>query len=143
MRKTFSKKDIKQFLELHPNAEQFMDKKSQVIQEDDKLFLDKELVYRQYDNTWIPSLELLRKEKNLIPKIVVDKGTPPYIAKGADLMRPGVVSCDVFQAGEVIVIVDEVHGFPLATGKPLYDSKELMQQEKGKVVQIIHNLNTE
>jgi len=143
MRKTFSKKEIKQFIELHPKAESFMDKKSQVVQEDEKLFLNGELVYRLYEDAWVPALELLRKEKSLLPKIVVDKGTPPFIAKGADLMRPGVVSCEDFKAEEIIVIVDETHNFPLATGKPLYDSETLMGQEQGKVVQIIHNLKTE
>lgn len=143
MRKTFSKKDIKQFLELHPNAESFIDKKSQVVIEDEKLFLDGELIYRMYENSWIPSLELLRKESSLLPKVVVDKGTPPYIAKGADLMRPGIVSCEEFEANAIVVIVDEVHKFPLATGRTIFSSSETMEKQQGKVVQIIHNLNTE
>ena len=145
MRKQFSKKDIKQFLSLHPQAEGFMDKKSRVIEESDSITVDDMVVYRkeQSSQEWILSLECLRKYPDLLPKVVVDKGTPPFIAKGADLMRPGIVSCDSFDKFEVVVIVDEVHGFPLATGRTMFSSDDLLAKDGGKVVKIIHNLTTD
>ena len=97
MRKQYSKKEIKEFLRTHSEAESFLDKKSNVIEEDDKLMLDGELIYRKHEDMWVPSLELLRKEPKLLPTIVIDKGTPPFILKGADLMRPGIVSCEEFE----------------------------------------------
>lgn len=142
MRKTWSKKDIKQFLEKYPYANEFMDKKTTVIEEDGKLTVAGELFFRTHEKEWIPSLTLLQKQK-ILPFVKVDKGTPPFIAKGADLMRPGVVKCEKFEKGALVVIIDEVHNFPLATGRTLYDSEELMNQQQGKVVEIIHNLKTE
>jgi len=142
MRKTYSKKEIKKFLEKHPYAKEFMNKKSQVVEEDDKLFVEGDVCFRKYEDEWIPSLELLRKKK-ILPAVTVDKGTPPYIAKGADLMRPGIVSCEEFEEGALVVIIDETHHYPLATGKALYSSKEIMEKHEGKMVKIIHNLRTE
>lgn len=141
MRKQYSKKEIKQFIEDHPEANSFLDKKSNLVEEDDTLILDGKPIYRKVEGSWIPSLELLR-ERAVLPRIVVDKGTPPFIAKGADLMRPGVVSCQDFEKGAVVVIVDEVHNFPLATGKAMFSSVELMSKEGGKVVKILFNLQS-
>lgn len=141
MRKQYSKKEIKEFLQRQPHAEAFMDKKSHVVEEDDTLSINGTLTFKKHDDQWIPSLNLL-KEHNVLPAIVVDKGTPPYIAKGADLMRPGVVSCEEFEKEAIVVIVDETHHFPLATGKALFSSTDLMAQTTGKVVKILHNLTS-
>ncbi|MBN1275736.1 pseudouridine synthase [Candidatus Woesearchaeota archaeon] len=141
MRKQHSKKDIKRFLEQHPQAEGFMDKKSVVIEEDDKITVDGNTYFRKHGEGWIPSLELLR-EHHVLPVVIVDKGTPPFILKGADLMRPGVISCESFKKGDVIVIVDEQHRYPLATGKALLSSEEVMAKKEGKVVKVIHNLKS-
>lgn len=139
MRKQYSKKDIRLFLDAHAYAQDLMGKKSRVVEEDGKLFVDGKVCFRSHEESWIPSLELLR-EHPVLPKIVVDKGTPPFIVKGADLMRPGVVSCEQFEKDALVMVVDEVHGFPLATGKALFSSEELMAQDAGKVVKIMHNL---
>ncbi|MBW2982840.1 RNA-binding protein [Candidatus Woesearchaeota archaeon] len=142
MRKRFSKRDIRDFLQAHPYAELFVSKKSDVVQEDHKLFVDGKVRFRRHGERWIPSLELLR-EQEVLPKVVVDKGAPPFILKGADLMRPGVVECDEFSKGDVVVVVDEVHGYPLATGEALLSSGELLEKDEGKVIKILHNLKSD
>lgn len=119
-----------------------MDKKSSVVEEDDKLYLSGELIYRKHQETWVPSLELLRKHNGLLPKVVVDKGTPPFILKGADLMRPGIVSCEDFEAGAIVVMVDEDHGFPIGTGVALFSSEDILAAKGGKVVKTLHNLTS-
>lgn len=141
MRKQFSKKEIKEFLEKHPKASEFMTKKSKVIQEDNNLFVEGKPLYKRHEDMWIPSLTLLQKQ-NILPNIVVDKGTPPFIAKGADLMRPGVVSVDEFEKDSIVTLRDQTHNFPLATGKALCSSQDMIDLDKGKVVKIIHNLNS-
>lgn len=142
MRKRFSKRDIKEFLQQHPYAESFVSKKSDVVQEDHRLFVDGEVRFRRHEDRWIPALELLRQQ-HVLPKVVVDKGAPPFILKGADLMRPGVVSCEEFSEGDVVAVVDEVHGYPVATGEALVSSAELLEKDDGKVVKIIHNLKSD
>ena len=143
MRKQFSKKEIKELLSIHPEAESFMDKKSNVLQDDDKLLIDGNIIYRKHESFWIPSLELLRSHPDFLPKVIVDKGTPPFILKGADLMRPGIVSCDKFTKDDIVVMVDQEHSFPIGTGIALFSSDELMAQEGGKVVKTLHNLKTD
>lgn len=142
MRKTYSKKEIKQFLSSHSYAEELMDKKSSVIEENNSLFVDKKPFFRKYEDSWIPSLELLQEKLNILPKVIVDKGTPPFIAKGADLMRPGIVSCEEFEKDSLVVIIDEVHNFPIATGKSLFSSNEIMTSKEGKMIKIIFNLQS-
>jgi PUA domain protein len=69
----------------------------------------------------------------LFPSLVVDMGAIPYICNGADVMAPGVVKCDMFEKGSLIVIRDENHFKAIALGKTLYNSKEILSKKNGKV----------
>jgi PUA-domain protein len=72
-------------------------------------------------------------------RVVVDSGAVRFMANGADVMRPGIVSVtDDVAAGSPVVIVEEQYGKPLAIGIALYDAAELLHMEKGKVVRNIH-----
>ena len=72
-------------------------------------------------------------------RIVVDAGAIPFMVKGADLMRPGVVdiSYDV-KKDEPVVIVDANHKKPLAIGIALMDADEMQGAQSGKVAKNIH-----
>jgi len=75
----------------------------------------------------------------LLPKIVVDMGAVPHICNGADLMAPGVVQIDGdFNIDDLLLIVDERHGKPLAIGVALLDSHSMRNVNHGKVVKNIH-----
>ena len=74
-----------------------------------------------------------------IPKIVVDMGAVPYVCKGADVMAPGVVKVEgEFHKGDIIVIVDQKYGKPLALGESLQDSETTRSTKKGAVVKNLH-----
>ena len=76
-------------------------------------------------------------------RVVIDMGAVPYVAKGADVMGPGVVSADVeIKAGNAVAVVDERHGKPLAIGLALVPGTE-MRVPKGKVVKNIHYVGDE
>ncbi len=77
-------------------------------------------------------------------KVVVDSGAVPFVAKGADVMRPGItfISPDV-RAGRPVQVVEERHGKPLAVGIALLDAAEMEQMETGKVVKTIHFVGDE
>lgn len=77
-------------------------------------------------------------------RIVVDMGAVPYMINGADIMRPGVVdvSPDV-KGGMPALVVDETHNKPLAVVIPLYDAKDILALEKGKVAKNIHFVGDE
>lgn len=74
-----------------------------------------------------------------LPKIVVDMGAVPHVCSGADLMAPGVVQIDGdFNTEDLLLIVDERHGKPLAIGVALLDSHVVRKLKHGKVVKNIH-----
>ncbi|WP_042706073.1 RNA-binding protein [Methanomicrobium mobile] len=72
-------------------------------------------------------------------RIVVDTGAIPFMVKGADLMRPGVleISYDV-KKDEPVVIVDANHKKPLAIGIALLEADEMQSAQSGKVAKNIH-----
>lgn len=74
----------------------------------------------------------------LFPSIIVDMGAVPHICNGADVMAPGVVECDEFDKGSLIVIRDQNHYKAIALGKALYTSKEIMSKKNGKIALNIH-----
>ncbi|MBN1431557.1 MAG: DUF1947 domain-containing protein [Methanomicrobiaceae archaeon] len=89
---------------------------------------------------WVfPTLRALVKKPPECRKAIVDSGAIAYIAKGADLMRPGIVDLtDDIIAGRPFVIVEENHGKPLAIAVASMDSADIMASDKGKVAKNIH-----
>lgn len=140
VRKQYSKSDIKQFLEQTSFAQQYVDKKSQLVEDDGVLYLRGEVFALLVEEEWVPSLRLLLKNPSLLPHVVVDKGAIKFVVNGADVMRPGIVRVDAFEQGAVVVIVDEGYGKPLAVGKALFSTEELMAQKGGKSVTMLHHI---
>ena len=76
---------------------------------------------------------------SIIPKIVVDMGAVPYVCKGADVMAPGVVAIKgEFKEKDLLLIVDERHGKPLAVGVALFSSEAMKTVNHGKTVKNLH-----
>ena len=73
------------------------------------------------------------------PKIVVDMGAVPYVCNGADVMAPGIVRVEgEFGKGDLVLVVDEKHGKPLALGESLYDAETARNTKQGVVVENVH-----
>ena len=73
------------------------------------------------------------------PKVVVDMGAVPFMCNGANVMAPGIVRIEgEFGKGDLVLIVDEQHGKPLALGESLYDSDEARNTKQGAVVKSVH-----
>jgi len=73
------------------------------------------------------------------PKIVVDMGAIPYVCNGADVMAPGIVRVEgEFGKGDLVLVVDEKHGKPLAVGESLHDSESVRNAKQGAVVKNVH-----
>lgn len=74
-----------------------------------------------------------------LPKIVVDMGAIPYVCKGADVMAPGILTIkDEFKENDIILVIDERHGKPLAVGAALFGSEEMKNAKRGKTVKNLH-----
>ncbi len=95
-------------------------------------------MFARSEGTFLPTL-IPNGVFPLLPKIVVDMGAVPHICNGADLMAPGVVQIDGdFHTDDLLLIVDERHGKPLAIGAALLDSHVVRKLKHGKVVKNIH-----
>ena len=73
------------------------------------------------------------------PKVVVDMGAIPYVCNGADVMAPGIVHIEgEFSKGDIVIVVDEKHGKPIAIGEILYDAENAKTVKNGAVVKNVH-----
>ncbi|MEA2035421.1 MAG: RNA-binding protein [Euryarchaeota archaeon] len=77
-------------------------------------------------------------------RIVVDSGAVPFMAKGADVMRPGIVSVsDDIKKDLPVVIVEERYKKPLAIAIALYNAEEILNLKTGKAAKNIHSVGDE
>ncbi len=117
----------------------------------DELEVGDEMVYFVDNSPWIlrrtigllPSLKF-DKFVNLLPRVVVDMGAVAHVANGADIMRPGIREVPSNLAkGDLLVIVDEKYGKPLALGLAEVESTEMKSMSKGKVIKNVHFVGDE
>ena len=130
-KRQLSKKDIK---EINSKLEVFgveIDKKEKVefLKGDsdapDLVLVNSEPAFFYLDDSPVPTLKNLLKN-NFLKKAVVDMGAVKFVANGADIMRPGIVSLDEEIAeGEIVSVVDETHKKPLAVCRALFSGKEM------------------
>jgi PUA domain protein len=142
-RKQWSKSDIKEFISIHSYVEKVMTKKSSVFEDDAVLFVDNIPCFFQTGTSWIPTLHLILKMPDLIPSVTVDKGAIKFVINGADIMRPGIVSANQFSANSFVVIIDENYSKPLAVGRALLSSTDLLESKDGKVILNLHRIGDE
>ncbi|WP_181685331.1 RNA-binding protein [Halorhabdus salina] len=72
--------------------------------------------------------------------VTVDAGAIEFVSNGADVMRPGITEADEsIEAGDLVVIAEEVHGKALAVGRARVDGAEMVGKE-GKVVDTVHHV---
>jgi PUA domain protein len=85
-------------------------------------------------------LPLLANEDVLksFPGVNVDMGAVKFVCNGAKVMRPGIVSMDEFNEGDIVVVKDDKHGKYLAVGISLISSKEAQAMSKGPVIDNMH-----
>jgi PUA-domain protein len=97
----------------------------------------KPLLFRTGEDVF-PTL-FFKEISALLPTVVVDMGAVPYVCNGADVMAPGIVRTEgEFSKGDMVLVVDEKHGKPIALGEVLYDAENAERIKKGAVVKNIH-----
>jgi PUA domain protein len=91
------------------------------------------------DGRIIPHLQGLGRI-TVCPIVVVDRGAVEYVAKGADVMIPGVVKHSEFNKGDPVAVVSEEY-ISIAVGVALQDSEKITKEGKGKIVKNMHRPN--
>jgi PUA domain protein len=90
------------------------------------------------DNEVLPTL-MSNQILTHLPKAVIDMGAVRFVCNGADIMAPGILRYEgIFTKGDIVVVVDEKHGKPLALGEALYGSEQSANVEKGPVIKSKH-----
>jgi PUA domain protein len=85
--------------------------------------------------TILGAMELLPKKR----LVVVDSGAVRFIANGADVMSPGIVSADPeIEPGDLVIVAEEKHRKPLAIGRALIPGKDM--RGEGKAVKSLHHV---
>jgi len=75
------------------------------------------------------------------PRVVVDMGAVPYVCKGANVMAPGIRRIEgQFDKNDIVFVVDEKHGKPLALGEILYDANDAGNVKQGIVVKNLYHV---
>ena len=71
-------------------------------------------------------------------------GAVPFLVKGADAMRPGIVEIEAgINKDDVVAIIDQNHKKPLAVGIALFNTAEMRSLASGKVIKNIHYVGDE
>ena len=71
--------------------------------------------------------------------VTVDMGAIRFVSNGADIMSPGIVATsEGVEAGDIVLIIDETHGKPLAIGVSLISGEEMVENDSGKAVETKH-----
>lgn len=105
----------------------------------DLILVDNQPLLMYADETPFPTLKGALKADIKSKYVVVDMGAVKFMAKGADVMSPGITEADQqIQEGDLIVVVDETHRKPLAVGRSLISGKEMVENTEGKAVKTIH-----
>lgn len=131
----------KEFLKLLP-----VDAKVEIAETDEGNFIliNSEAVLFKYREEYFPTVRGALKINADRRFITVDKGAVQFVAKGADIMRPGVVAFDEgIKKDDLVVINEETHKKALAIGVALWNSEEFKNLTSGKCVKTIHHVGDE
>lgn len=116
------------------------------LDRDELIVINNVLSFWITEDRYVPCLTLLL-DPNLpfhVKSVTVDKGAIPFVANGADIMRPGIREIDSsIQKGDIIKVQEELHGRTLAVAIALFDAQSMQKMKKGKVLKSIHAIGDE
>ncbi len=145
LRKTDQKTLVNDIVEAFGDASSFENKKLEYVETEgqDFIFVDGEPLLFKIDGKIFPTVKGALKLNPKRRKVVVDPGAVRFIINGADAMSPGIVEADMnIREGDLVIIVEKVHGKAIAIGKALVAGMN-MAGGKGKAVKSIHHVGDE
>ena len=107
---------------------------------------DEPLFFNQRDGPYFPTLRLLHKYPDMMPKLRVDKGAIKFVISGANIMCPGLTSAgapihDECDEDEPVAIFAEGKEHALAIGITKMSTADIKSVNKGIGVDLVHYLN--
>ena len=136
---------------IEPHLDDLLPKKSPMFQAKvDRITLysmnGKVLFFTYFDGPFMPTLLVLHKYPDILPKVQVDRGAIKFVLKGADVMCPGMTSpggdlpVDL-PVDAVCQIVAEGKEHALAIGVTKMSTADIKSINKGIGIEAIHYLN--
>ncbi len=111
---------------------------------DDIILVDGSPMIMMIDGEPFPTLKGALELEIDSKYVVVDMGAVKFVIKGADIMSPGITDADPnIVEGDLVVIIDETHRKPLATGRSLISGAEMVENSEGKAIKNIHHVGDE
>jgi arCOG04150 universal archaeal PUA-domain protein len=105
----------------------------------DIILVDGKPVIMMMDETPFPTIKGALELEITTKYAVVDMGAVKFVAKGADVMSPGIVDADPeIQEGDFVIIIEETHRKPLAIGKAIISGSEMVERNEGKAIKAVH-----
>lgn len=104
------------------------------------------LFFSTRDGGWFPTLRLLHKYPDMMPKLRTDKGAIKFVLSGANIMCPGLTSpgATIHQSVEKetpVAIFAEDKEHAMAIGYTIMSTDEMAEVNKGIGVENLHYLN--
>ncbi|WZN62802.1 PUA domain-containing protein [Chloropicon roscoffensis] len=104
------------------------------------------LFYKTRDTPYFPTLKILHKYPQMMPKLRVDTGAIKFVLSGANIMCPGLTSPGATMHDEVdketpVAIYAENKEHALAIGYTSMSTEEIRTVNQGVGVETIHCLN--
>ena len=115
--------------------------KVEILESDpyDIILIDGQPLAMNIENTYFPTLKGALELDITEKYAVVDMGAVKFVAKGADIMSPGITEADSkVHEGDLVIIIEETHRKPLATGRALISGPEMVENQSGKAIKTIH-----
>ncbi|MBW6518684.1 MAG: RNA-binding protein [ANME-2 cluster archaeon] len=141
LRKSQSKDMIHKIGELFTDANVILANKKfeiAVTDEYELLLVDSEPLFFIMDGEPFFTVKGALKLKPDKKVVTVDAGAIPFVVKGADVMKPGIVSADPGIAeGDLVIVIEETHGKALAVGRALVPGDQ-MTEGGGKAIRTVH-----
>ncbi|CEG65261.1 Putative PUA domain-containing protein [Rhizopus microsporus] len=136
---------------LEPILDDIMPKKTPIVQikgHDHISFLSVNgeiLFFQHFDGPFFPTLALLHKYPDILPKLQVDRGAIKFVLSGANIMCPGLTSKGArmdenLPVGAVVAIMAEGKENALAVGLLKMSTEDIKKVNKGIGVDNIHYL---
>lgn len=137
------KKKLKKLISQLGNYSTLINSKSKVeiLESDpyDIILVNGEPLVMNIDDAYFPTLKGALELDITEKYAVVDMGAVKFVAKGADIMSPGITEADPeVKEGDLVIIIEETHRKPLATGRALISGLKMVENNEGKAVKTIH-----
>ncbi|KAF9585714.1 Malignant T-cell-amplified sequence 1 [Lunasporangiospora selenospora] len=104
------------------------------------------LFYQRFEGPYFPTLRLLHKYPNMLPRLQVDRGAIKFVLAGANIMCPGLTSKGArmevsVPAESMVAITAEGKNEILAVGLTKMSTEDIRCVNKGIGVETAHSLN--